>query len=532
MKKYSTSSIVRLGGLIGIILMLVEEPIIAQTVTHLPPLQSMPAQRAAKYEAQRVSHFEPLTAAQSSPENIPVPFPAVVQPPTADTDDGQAIDLATALRLADRVNPDIGISRQAILEALARLKGARVLLLPSLTGGGNYHDHNGNLQRARGAILNLPAEQLFYFGGGARTVGAETVAFPAIRIFSHLGDAYFEPLAARQQTVVRQFDASATFNSVLLNVSTGYIDLMAAEARLEVLRRSYCDASEAARLTANFARVGQGRQADANRMRTEAALIDSSIQRAQEQTAVAAAELARLLNLDPSVRLRTVGGPIPILDLVDSKCRLDELLEVALQRRPELAARTAQVAEAETRFRQERTRALLPTVAIGFSAGDFGGGSNLVDPTFGKFAGRTDFDALAYWTMQNFGVGNVALWRQRRAQEGQALAARSRTVNLVRREVAEALALVTAGRREVDVSEQRLIEAEAGLREELLRIEAGQGLPIELLDNLTRAVEARQAIIAAIAGYDRAEFRLFVALGQPPTNAMPKADALNARAEE
>jgi outer membrane protein TolC len=96
--------------------------------------------------------------------------------------------------------------------------------------------------------------------------------------------------------------------------------------------------------------------------------------------------------------------------------------------------------------------------------------------------------------------------------------------------VAESLALATASRRQVDVSAERLDEAEAGLREELHRIEAGQGLPIELLDNLTRAVEARQAVIAAIAAYDRAEFRLFVALGQPPTCALPKAEALNASA--
>ena len=60
------------------------------------------------------------------------------------------------------------------------------------------------------------------------------------------------------------------------------------------------------------------------------------------------------------------------------------------------------------------------------------------------------------------------------------------------------------------------------------RIRSGEGLPIELLDNLTRAISARQAIVTAIVGYDQAQFQLLVALGQPPTLALPNAGALAA----
>ncbi len=87
---------------------------------------------------------------------------------------------------------------------------------------------------------------------------------------------------------------------------------------------------------------------------------------------------------------------------------------------------------------------------------------------------------------------------------------------------------MTAGRREIDVQTARLAVAEAGFREELARIRGGEGLPIELLDNLTRLVSGRQAIVAAIAAYDQAQFRLFVALGQPPTLALSNAQKLDA----
>ncbi len=326
-----------------------------------------------------------------------------------------------------------------------------------------------------------------------------------------------------------------------MNVSTQYIELMAAEAQLEFLYLSHRDADDVANMTTNFARVGQAREADADRVTTEARLIDSEIQHGIERRAVAAAELSRLLNLDPSLQLRTIGGAMPIVQLIDPKYTLNELVEVASNRRPELGASSARIVEAQTRYRLERTRPLLPTIAIGFSVGSFGGGSTATAAglapagggtvpasPFGSFAGRTDFDVLAFWTAQNFGVGNAALWRTRRAQTNEAVAARLRMLNTVRAEVAEAYASTNANYLAIEVARRRLSEAEAGFQEEFNRIRGGEGLPIELLDNLTRLVSARQAIVAAVAAYDRSQFQLFVALGQPPTLALPNAGRLGA----
>ncbi len=180
-------------------------------------------------------------------------------------------------------------------------------------------------------------------------------------------------------------------------------------------------------------------------------------------------------------------------------------------------------------------RPVLPTVAVGYSAGTLGGGSNLqqapfnVPQTFGAFGARTDFDAMALWTMENFGVGNVALWRQRRAQRDQNVYKRVATINLLREQVASAHALSTAGRQEIEVARKQLANAEAGYIEELRRVQGGEGLPIELIDNLMRLVRARVELIQVTARYDKAQFDLFVALGQPPTLALPNAQSLVAQ---
>jgi outer membrane protein TolC len=248
--------------------------------------------------------------------------------------------------------------------------------------------------------------------------------------------------------------------------------------------------------------------------------------------AVAAARLAELLNLDPSVRLRTQDGPVQLFDIVNLNDPLEELIQVAVRNRPEMGQWGATIAATEVRLRQEQVRPFLPTLLVGFSAGDFGGGSNQVGYHMGKFGGRTDFDALAYWTFQNFGFGNLANARRRRAEVGEAEAERVAALNQIRDQVAEALATARARLRDVDVARRQLARSQDGFRRDMEaaralvaeeRPEGGvrRARPIEVLQSARLLAAARQELLMAIIRYDEAQFRLFVALGQPPDLAPP-----------
>jgi len=57
---------------------------------------------------------------------------------------------------------------------------------------------------------------------------------------------------------VRSADAQAVQNAILRDVATAYLELVGAEARLDVLRRAEADVSEIVRSTAAFAKAGQG----------------------------------------------------------------------------------------------------------------------------------------------------------------------------------------------------------------------------------------------------------------------------------
>ena len=450
--------------------------------------------------------------------NAPAARPATVVAAKAETPAGappaeETIDLGVALRLAGVGNPTIALARERVREAAAAELGARSLLLPSVNVGGNYRVHRGAFQSGQGFIRNTDLQSL-YLGAGA--VGSGTVTIPGVRLFAHLGDAVFEPLAARQQTAVRRADAAATDNAVLLDVATRYLELVGAEARLDVLRRGEADVNEVVRITGVFAAKGQGRVADADRAEANADLLRRQLGAAEEDVAVASARLAGLLNLSPADRLRTPGGPVEPLRLLPEDSALEPLVEAAVRSRPEVAARAAAVGEAETRRRQERVRPWLPTVSAGFSAGTFGAGAEQTNTSLGSFAGRTDFDVLAVWNVQNLGLGNRARVRRTDALVGVAVAEYDAAVNGVRREVAEALAAAQAAARQIGQARAAVAIAEEGFQLEVQRTRQGLGRPIEVLDSFNQLLDARQELVRAVVAFDLAQFRLFVAVGNNP----------------
>lgn len=452
-------------------------------------------------------------------EVTPVPSDKHTQSVIPPYEEELTIDLDTALRLAECQNPLIAYTREVVTEAIALHREARALWLPSLAAGTNYHLHSGVLQTSFGQIRQLN-EQSVYVGGGARTLAAESVAIPAVRIFAHLGDAYYLPLAAGQMVTARTFDSRSVDNLTLLDVCDRYLTLLGAEARREVLQVSSTEIGAIVQAQKVFARVGQGRDADYHRARADLLLLQLEEQQAQEDAATAAAELSRLLHLDPDVRLVTPAGPIEVLDLVDKNRDVESLVEQALHWRPEVTSRSAEIGAADYRYRSEQMRPWLPLLSVGFSGGAFGGGSNRQDLGVPNFyyttSGRTDFDVWAIWTVQNLGAGNHAWQGMRRAERDQAVFQRALAMANIRREVTQAQAQLRARQRTILVSWKQLAAAERGAQEELIRTRAGEGLPLEALNSVLRLATARTQLLTSVIEANRAELRLFVSMGTNP----------------
>ena len=424
-----------------------------------------------------------------------------------------AIDLGAALRLAGVGNPTINLARERVRESLADQLAARALLLPSVNVGGNYRYHSGPLLASFGGPRDVNLESL-YLGAGAGVIGGGSAGVPGVQLFVHLGDAAYEPLAARQRVTVRRSEAQAAQNAVLLETVAAYLELVGAEGRLDILKQGETDLQEIARLTAAYAKAGQGRQADANRAATNLELLRRELRRADEDAGVASARLCRFLNLDPSVQLRTPGGAVQPVRLVPEDADVEGLIASAVDARPEVVARSAAISEAQTRVRQERMRPFLPTVSVGYSGGGFGGSPTASD--FGPLRTRSEFDAVAVWGLQNLGLGNRARTRAANARVGAAVADYDLALNQIRREVSEALADAQATSQQSRTADVALTIAEEGFKLESDRIRQGPGRPLELIDSFRQLIESRQELLRAVIAFNAAQFRLFVALGSNP----------------
>ncbi len=94
-------------------------------------------------------------------------------------------------------------------------------------------------------------------------------------------------------------------------------------------------------------------------------------------------------------------------------------------------------------------------------------------------------------------------------------------LNLVRAQVAEAYARTHARYAQIETNESAIRSGLLSFTQDLTRIRyrSRDVLPIELLDSFRLMAGARIDYIDAIVDYNRAQFELYVALGQPPANA-------------
>jgi outer membrane protein TolC len=462
---------------------------------------------------------------------LPGPAPKTILNPTE-----APIDLGTALKMAGVENPELLLARERIAQAVAERQLAVAQLLPDLNLGTSYDTHNGVLQQAKGNILEVNRSAM-YFGMGANAVAAGTVNIPGLFYNMNVGQTWYGFLISRQRVRTSEYNNEASRNDVLLRTCLAYVDLLGADGRRSIAARNREQATEVARLTAEFANAQQGRKADADRASVELKRRDIELIQAEGDTLSASARLCQIINLDPSTKLKPIDGWVVPAPIVPDPIPLPELIAIAMLQRPELAARRSEVRTALYELSLAKVLPFAPNVILGYSAGGFGGGSNLISqpggfingsgqqvegPRFGDFGGRTDFDLVVCWTFKNMGVGNWAMVKIADSRAKQSQFREIEMLNQVRAEVAEAHARVASRYLQIESAEKAVRAGIDAFNEDMTRIKGGQGLPLELVDSLRILCRARYEYLDSIINYNRAQFQLWVSLGRPPANALAR----------
>jgi outer membrane protein TolC len=437
------------------------------------------------------------------------------------------IDLPYALRLVNTSNPTIAIAQERINEAYARLREAQVLWLPNLWVGGNpdnatylpmFYHHDGNIQSSRGEVF---------------PVTKNNFAFPfGTSLNFQVGDALFGARIARNLVAAEAARARIVVNNVQLDVALTYLDLLRLYGALTVNAETLKKAEQMQRYAISAERQGLGKTtADAQRAETEVQLRREERFQLIGQAASISSRLAQLLLLEPTADLVPTDGAVLPIELVPGTIAIDELVVTGLMNRPELAESRSFVAASLERWRQARTRPLLPTFSVVYYGADFAGGSDLINGSTGlrNWGGRDDFMAQASWELRNLGFGDLARSRETRSQYNQALLHVTEVQAQVAAEVSAAAKVVQARRQALKNAEEavrhaeemwaRLLKAAFGLA-----VEARKYDPLEPLIAEQQLNEARMRYLDAVIGYNRDEFRLYWAMGQPPESALSKSN--------
>jgi outer membrane protein TolC len=344
-------------------------------------------------------------------------------------------------------------------------------------------------------------------------------------------------VVARQRLEAREADRQAASNDTLVAVSDAYFNVQQARGEL-------AGAAEATRRTEDLVRRTRELapalvpELETDRAEAELAQRQQAELLARERWKVASAELLRVLRLDPATQVEPAEPPQLRVDLIDLSQPVDDLIPVGLLNRPELASQRAQVRATLALLRQERLRPLIPSILLrGYStpvtgtlaAGYFGGGPN---SSVGNGGLRNDLDLQVLWQLDNLGLGNRARVHQREAERRLALVELFRLQDRVAAEVSQAHAQAVLAAQRVAVAEKGVRWARTSADKNLIALGQSRAAAgaVQLLVRPQEAVASVQALAqtyadyyGAVADYDRAEFRLYRALGSP-------AEALTAAA--
>ena len=425
---------------------------------------------------------------------------------TAEESDRMPIDLPTALKLAGANNLQIRYTKERLRQAEAQWDGAKGLWLPTLFWGTGYRKHDGRIQSVHGEIHEVSRNAGFVGLSPTNIMGGGPISTIDVT------NAIYEPLAARQMVRARHFEVAKIMNDTLLKVAIAYGQLVKAKVQHEITQQDLENANELVSLTEEFAKVGQGLESDAARARDERALRQRKVIEAAGIEKSKSVRLSYLLHLDPTVTLfATEEEPIPI-ELVSREESLRDLVERAQLIRPENEQQQAILAAADVRMRQESVRPFIPRMLADFSAGGFGGGQG---SHFGDFSGRTDLTVNAVWELRNFGFGNRALQRQRTAQHRQEEISSTLIRDTIAAEVTDAYVRLQGRYRSISVAKNNVEESLQSFNLNMTRIRGGEGLPIEALQAIQSVAKARSAYLDAVVVYNKTQFELLRALGNP-----------------
>ena len=425
------------------------------------------------------------------------------------------INLATALRLANARPIDVQVAEQSVAIAARQLDRAKLLWVPNLVVGADFYRHTGGQQNFAGDIPRSDR-------------GSAMVGFGPNVVFN-ITDAIYAPLAAKQDLKVRRAAMQTATNDATYAVAEAYFHVQQARGELAGALLATQKADDVSKKAEALAE-GLAPPLEASRAKVELARRQQASTAARERWRTASAELGRLLRLEPGTLIEPMEPPFLPITVIPGDTALDALIPLGLTNRPELQGQQAFVQATLARLKQEKLRPLVPSLALrsvstnpsgSLGYGAFAGGRG---DTLGGSGSRFDLDFQVLWEFQSLGFGNKARIGERQAEYQIATLELFRTQDRIAAEIAAAFAQARAASERMTQAEPALKEALNLVEKSLLGMAQTRRLgevnvlvvrPQEVVAAVQALGQANADFYSAVGDYNRAQFRLYRALGHP-----------------
>lgn len=406
------------------------------------------------------------------------------------------VDLPTALRLAHAENLDVQIAQKRLDEARANRDSSLWQFFPWLSPGISARRHEGRTQAVDGTLLDVDKQSI---APGA-TVTAQL----------DLGDGIFKALAAKQLVNAASRGLEAQQQDTTLSAAQGYFELVKTKAMVEVVREALrTSEGYAAQLHAAVA-AGVVFKGDELRVQTQSERYRVALRQSQEQQRIAAARLAQILHLDPTIELVPTDGELVPITLVETAGDIQALVRQALEARPELKQNQALIAAAREAKRGAVYGPLIPSLGVQAFLGDLGGGQG--DAT-GNYGSSRDYYVGLSWRIGPGGLFDFSRIDAAQARVAAAELTALKTSDDVARQVVEGYTRVRSLSDQIAASRQSLSAATETLRLTRERKQLGVGIVLEDIQAQQELVRSRADYLTVIADFNKAQYVLSKVLG-------------------
>lgn len=385
---------------------------------------------------------------------------------------------------------------QALRQASGQARAARSSLLPNLSGDVEDTEETINLS-ALGINFSGPGFSIPAMVGPFNVLDLRARLTQTIADFTALNNYR----SARDVARAGKLSAQDAEDLVVLAVGATYLQVIAANARLDSTRSQLATANALYQRGIKQMQFGKATQLDVNRSRIELLVDQQRVVTLEDDLAKQKIDLARLLGLPPNSNYE-LSSTIPYTPA--PPLSLEAAVQQALRQRDDLKAAEAQVKASDHALAAARAERY-PSLSTSADYGDIGVPSVGLRPTYTVSAtlnvpifngGRTKGDIQQ---------AEAALSQRRAELED----TESQIESQVRKAYLDLQAAVT----QVQVAQENIGLVQTTLRQERERFEAGVSENVDVIQSQESLADAHLDYIDSVFAYNLAKLSLFRALG-------------------